>query len=81
MHMSKTYRISIDKGRCVLCRYCEVKCSIAVTGDFDPDVSVIKEIKPQDGPNEIECNPPEACWGRPQCVGACDERALKFREV
>lgn len=79
--MGKTYRITIDKDRCVLCRYCEVKCSIALTGDFDPDTSVIKEIKPQGGPNEIDCISPEACLGRPQCVGACDERALKFREI
>ena len=62
MGMGKTYRITIDKGRCVLCRYCEVKCSIALTGDFHPDISTIKEIKPQDGPSVIECTPPRRAW-------------------
>jgi NAD-dependent dihydropyrimidine dehydrogenase PreA subunit len=52
-----------------------------LTGNFDPDISKIKEIKPNDGPNEIECIPPEACKARAQCVDACDNRAIKFKEI
>lgn len=79
--MGKAYSITINKGRCVLCRYCEVVCSIALTGDFDPDISIIKEIKPKDSPDQIECIHPEACQIRPQCIDACEYRAIKFEEI
>ena len=78
--MKNVYRISVDKGRCVLCRYCEVVCSVALKGEFEPDASVIKEIKLEGGPDTMTCAPPEGCIGAPRCVMSCDERALTYVE-
>jgi Fe-S-cluster-containing dehydrogenase component len=78
--LKTVYRISVDKGRCVLCRYCEVVCSVALKGEFDPDASVIKEIKLEGSLDAISCSPPEGCRGAPQCVKACDVRALTYAE-
>lgn len=79
--MKDRYRISIDKERCVLCRYCEVVCSMALRGEFQPDASVIKEVKPEGGVTETTCLPPESCRGAPKCVGACDARALSYAKA
>ena len=77
-----TFQIRIDQTRCILCRYCEVVCSLAVKDDFEPDASRIKEIRDEgDLVDEFTCNPPPSCRETPRCAQACDQRAFKFKRI
>ena len=75
--MDVAYQILINQKRCVLCRYCEVVCALAVKGEFEPDASHIREIRDEkDIVEEFTCNPPPSCRDEPRCVRACDQRAI-----
>ncbi len=77
-----TFQILINQSRCVLCRYCEVVCALAVKGEFEPDASHIREIRDErDLVDEFTCDPPPNCQGEPRCAQACDQRAIKFRMI
>lgn len=75
-----TYNISIRESRCVLCRYCEVVCALSMGDEFDPDASHFREIREKVDTADFICDPPEACRSEPRCVGACDQRAIRFSE-
>lgn len=73
------YMITIDHKKCVLCRYCEIVCSLALKSEFVPDISVIKEIKShKSGTDVLRCKAPNPCLEEPKCVNACDQRALTY---
>lgn len=73
------YILVIDHDKCILCRYCEIVCSYALTGEFNPEVSVIKEIKiEKHRVDKLRCNVPPRCLEEPRCVKACDQRALTY---
>jgi Fe-S-cluster-containing dehydrogenase component len=68
--------ITVDSRRCVGCRLCELACSLARCGRFNPDQAAIRIIFEDDGTLTIAIT--EACLAcrRPLCAAFCPVGAI-----
>jgi carbon-monoxide dehydrogenase iron sulfur subunit len=84
MAVKKTRILYINTKNCKGCRSCQLACSFAREGVFNPAKSVIRmnrdapsgHVSPMIMP--LLC---DFCGGRPACLGACTYNAISLQEL
>jgi Fe-S-cluster-containing dehydrogenase component len=68
--------VTIDIPRCVGCRLCELACSFARHGHFNPAVAAISVVFQDDGTLAVAVSEDCAACRRPLCVAFCPVGAI-----
>jgi Fe-S-cluster-containing dehydrogenase component len=68
--------IAIDYEKCTGCRTCEISCSLATTGEADPEIARIRIVKIQEASHLSAI--PIVCMNcvKPICKAVCPTRAI-----
>ena len=70
----------VETENCTRCRICELVCSFAKWGEYNPKKSLIRVLSNKDmnvniPALSVEC---DLCDGKPKCVSWCPTHALQF---
>ena len=79
--MSAAGRLLIQPERCRGCRSCQMACSFARTGEYNPARSCIvldRDLKTEGTAPMIRPTCCQLCDGQPACVPACTYGAITF---
>jgi carbon-monoxide dehydrogenase iron sulfur subunit len=68
--------ITLKQERCVGCRLCELACSFARYGHFDPHQAAIRVTFADDGGLQVSISAACADCQRPLCVAYCPTGAI-----
>jgi Fe-S-cluster-containing dehydrogenase component len=68
--------VTLDPSRCVGCRLCELACSFARHGHFNPDQAAIRVVFAEDGGLDVALTAACAHCPHPLCAAYCPTGAL-----
>lgn len=68
--------ITLTPGRCVGCRLCELACSFARYGHFNPHQAAIRVLFADDGGLEVSLSAACTDCRRPLCAAYCPTGAI-----
>jgi len=79
--LTATGRLVIWGERCRGCRSCQLACSFAKTGEYNPAgscISLDRDLHTERTAPMIRPLSCDLCGGTPACVGACTYEAIRY---